>query len=188
MLSSLNHIYSVVNPDQYQAILDSKVNHIRWAEYSISAGVMLWIVASLSGIIELRSLVAIAMLNAGLQYNGYLIDKAVAANAPAEEINSLLLTSWGIHMTIWTQIFISFFTILDQAIEIPDAVYSIVFILAGLFTTFGALQTMWAKGFISNFRIVEAGFIILSLSAKTFLTFMTYFGVLAPREDNDTRT
>lgn len=178
-LSSINHIVSLVDSDGYNNILKNKVNYLRWAEYSVSAGIMLWIIATLSGILEIRSLVTLAMLNATLQYIGYLIERNVAANTDKKETLKLLWAAWAIHLSIWVQIFISFFTVTqDSNAPIPDTVYTIIISLFILFSSFGILETLWVFQIIKSFDILEMGYIILSLSAKLFLSFFVYFGVL----------
>jgi hypothetical protein len=185
-LSAVNHIVSLADSTLYDSILANKVNYLRWAEYSVSAGVMIWAIASLSGILEIRSLVSLVMLNALLQYFGYLIEKAVARSAPREEIVQLILAAWGVHMTMWIPIFISFFTVVsDSDIPAPEAVWTIVVLLFILFSSFGILETLWALGVVQDFNGVEMGFAILSLTAKVFLTFMAYFGVLNKRETEE---
>jgi hypothetical protein len=174
-LSSINHAVALfLRKGSYDNILRDGVNPVRWAEFSVSAGVMLWVICTLSGIVEIRTLVSIAMLNAALQYVGYLIEKAKANN---QDTNELLLVGFSIHTAIWSQIFISFYTSVAGT-GAPKAVYSIVLIMFSLFTSFGVLSALWAKGAIKSFQAVESGYILLSLIAKSFLTWMVYFGVL----------
>lgn len=179
-LSTVNHVTACFASSWYDEVLRNEINPMRWAEYSISAGVMIWIIATLSGIIEIRTLVSLALLNAALQYVGYLIEKAKSENRDAKP---LLLIGFSIHVTIWTQIFISFFTVLSESEdEIPSGVYSIIFVMFGLFTTFGIIASLWVFDIVKTFTMLETGYIILSLVSKTFLTWMVYFGVL--RSDN----
>jgi hypothetical protein len=185
-LSSINHLVSFATPNGwYGDVLKKQVNPLRWAEYSVSAGVMLWIVATLSGVVEIRSLVSIAILNAGLQYVGYLIEKAKAENAT--NTKQLLLLGFCIHVAIWVEIFISFYTIIGESDEEPPpAVYTIIIIMFLLFTSFGLLSSLWVFDKVKTFEQLEKGYIILSLVSKTFLTWMVYFGVLRAGENFNT--
>lgn len=182
-LSSINHLVSVATPNSwYKKVLEDEVNPLRWGEFSVSAGVMLWIIASLSGIVEIRTLVALSMLNAALQYVGYLIEKAKASGS--ENIKSLLWLGFALHVTIWTQIFISFYTVLNESEEKPPSiVYSIIIIMFVLFTSFGVLSSLWVYDKVKSFAKLEMGYIVLSLISKTFLTWMVYFGVLRSYND-----
>ena len=175
-LSTVNHATAFFASHWYEDVLKKKCNPVRWAEYSLSAGIMLWVIATLSGIIEIRTLISLAMLNAALQYVGYLIEKTKSTNGNAKP---LLLVGFAIHVTIWTQILISFFTVINQsANKAPPGIYSIIIIMFILFSSFGVWASMWVLDIIKTFDILEMGYIILSLIAKTFLTWMVYFGVL----------
>ena len=179
MLSSVNHFISTMNTSYYEEILKQRINTMRWFEFSISAGVMLWIVATLSGIVEIRSLISLSLLNALLQYIGYLLEVALSEGQSKKKLLELLGIAWVIHFTIWSQIFISFFSVTHNAErKIPKAVYSIVIVLFLLFSSFGVLQTLWISQVITDYQKVELGYVILSLTAKMFLSFMTFFGVL----------
>jgi hypothetical protein len=178
-LSSINHIVSLADREWYDNVLKKGLNTVRWFEYSISAGVMIVLIGELSGVLEIRSLVVLAMLNALLQYHGYLIEKAVADNAPKSTIIELLTAAFAIHVTMWTMIFVSFFSVIgNRKTPVPAAVNTIVIILFTLFTSFGILSSLWALGKIKSFNIVEMGYIILSLTSKLFLSWFLYFGVL----------
>jgi hypothetical protein len=182
LLSSFNHIATLTSPEWYKTVLNTGVNTIRWAEYSVSAGVMLWVVCSLSGILEIRSLVAIALLNAALQYVGYLIEKA---KSEGQSVTDLLKIGFALHATIWVQIITSFFTVLSISDQVPSAVYTIIFVLFGLFTSFGVVSTLWACGKIKSYETVENVYTTLSLTSKSFLTWMVYFGVLRAENRSD---
>ena len=179
-LSSVNHAAAFFGTNWYSGIIEEKANYLRWAEYSVSAGIMLWIIATLSGILEIITLVTIAILNALLQYIGYLIERTKADNGNAKP---LLYVGFAIHFCIWVQIFISFYTVINESgNKAPSAVYSIIIIMFALFTSFGIWSALWVYDKVKSFQILEMGYIILSLVSKTFLTWMVYFGVLKSGE------
>lgn len=179
-MSSFNHLYSYLHPTYLDEVVRTKSNPVRWAEYAFSAGVMIWIIATLSGVNELRTLISLMAVNAALQALGYVIERRLAQNAPRDEIMALSLTAWCLHVSIWTQIIISFYDVLgsDDA-EPPAAVYSIVWTLFTLFTSFGFLQILQVSGVIPDYETVDTGYIVLSLVAKTLLTWLAYGGVFA---------
>ena len=165
-----------------KAVEDEKVNPARWAEFAASAGVMVWIVATLCGIVEIRTLVSLVLLNATLQFVGYQIEKAMAQGRE-EDAKNLLATGFALHTAMWVQILIGFYTALQDSDEPPPAaVYSIVLIMFALFTSFGVLSAMHVLGRIKNFASLEKGYIILSLVSKTLLTWLVYFGALRAGE------
>ena len=49
-LSTVNHVWSAVAWDKYSEFVDLEYNPVRWLEYSASSSVMVWIIASLSGV------------------------------------------------------------------------------------------------------------------------------------------
>ena len=134
---------------------------------------MLWIVASLAGVTEVRSLIQLTWLNMLLQFTGFMIDQT---DDPAI-INHLLLVGFGLHAAIWIPIFISFFTVVSES-KPPDAVYSIIVILFVLFSSFGILQVLKTRGIR-----VEVGYLILSLVSKTLLNWLYYGGIIQTRAD-----
>lgn len=181
LLSALNHAVASFGGGLYGAVLTQQYNPYRWAEYSVSAGVMLWIICTLSGITDIRTLTSVAMLNATLQYVGYLIERGKQHNPSV--VPGLLATAFAIHVAIWTQIFISFYTAVGSAgVEVPPAVYSIVVVMFALFTSFGVWSALWASSSsaIKSFGALESGYVVLSLVSKTLLIWMVYFGVNRP--------
>lgn len=183
LLSGVNHALSYVDQTTYSSIRKHNVNYLRWSEYSISAGIMLWIICSLCGIVDLKTLISISLMNAALQYVGYLIETAKVNNDPV--LKHLVVLGFTIHISIWVQIFISFYSALSIADEkVPDIVYSIVCIMFLLFTSFGIWSCLWAFDVVKSFDILEIGYIILSFVSKTLLTWMVLFGVLRSRESN----
>ena len=179
-LASLDHFACFLGRDGWykNAVETQKVNPVRWAEFSASAGIMLWIVATLCGILEIRTLVSLALLNAALQYVGYLVEKAMAEGRQADA-KKLLAVGFGLHAAIWVQILTAFYSALaDSPRDPPAAVYSIVMVMFALFTSFGVLSSLHVFGKIKSFAKLEVGYIVLSFVSKTLLTWLVYFGAL----------
>lgn len=176
LLSSINHTVAVFHSNM-------NINYVRWLEYSVSAGVMLWLICSLCGVVEIRSLISIAILNAGLQYIGYLIEKSKFEgddNAAKKYFQIGLI----IHTAIWSQIFISFYTLLSFSDEkVPPMVYTIILVMFTLFTVFGVWAGLWTYGKIKSYSVVETGYIILSLVSKSILIYLVYFGIIQAEVD-----
>jgi Heliorhodopsin len=174
----------------------TKTNWVRWAEYSLSAGAMVWVIATLSGVTELRTLLALLVLNVALQYIGFLVE-GTFASAPSYKLirggtamnqaaattanpNNLTFVGWLVFLAMWIEIGVSFFSAIeyDSVRKPPDMVYAIVIVLFVLFSTFGALQLAYVNDLISSFFAYELGFICLSFVSKTLLTWMVYGGVV----------
>lgn len=176
-LSSVNHLAAVVAPRWYDGVLQSKVNWLKWTEYSLSAGIMVIMIAILSGVNEMRSLASLAILNVVLQFMGLMIEKRKAEKAGRGELVAWLALAWGVFMSMWTEILISFHTILSEG-DPPDVVYSIVWSMFSLFSSFGIVQTLYVFD-VMSFESYEASFIGLSLTAKSLLSWLVYGGVIA---------
>jgi hypothetical protein len=178
-LSAVNHVVAASAPGLYSEILQSGTNPVRWGEYAFSAGVMLWLVGTLSGVIEIRSLVSLVLLNGVLQLVGYNVERSKALGL--DDVDMWLATGFGVHVAIWAQILVSFFTSVNASATVPDYVYSIVIIMFVLFTSFGILAALGAKSAVT-FEQVETGYVALSFLSKTLLTWIVYFGVLRRSE------
>lgn len=180
-LSSVNHILTAANTSYFNQVMKSKLNWIRWVEYSISASLMIWVVSVLSGITELRTLISLVILNVALQMCGLMIDKMKADGASKVDLLAWSLIAWGIHNAMWTQIFISFYTVVDVAKGVPDAVKTIVPGLFVLHSLFGLAQSLYVFDVIDH-PAYEGFHIGLSLAAKTFLSWFVFQGVV--RDNN----
>lgn len=178
-MSAFHHSVVAAFPSVLDGIVKDRVNPLRWAEYAVSAGVMLWIVATLAGITEQRTLVGMLVLNVCLQYMGHHLEVRLAEGAPASEIWELMLIAWGIHMAIWIPIITSFYTVLNNTPEVPDAIQAIVWSLFTLFSSFGLIQVLQAAGVIQRYEMVDLSYVLLSLISKSLLTWMAFGGVFA---------
>lgn len=181
-LSSINHFVSAASPEWYEeSVLKGKVNYLRWIEFSMSASVMLFLLAILCGVTELRSLVSLLILNVVLQMMGLLIEKRKAEGASFRELIGIMALAWGVFAAMWVQLTMSFFTIVaDGTTKPPDIVYSIIGVELALFGSFGLLQLAYVCDWI-DFTSYEAGFIGLSLTAKSLLSWLVYGGVLSAK-------
>ena len=200
LLSAVNHSWSFFDFERYKSFVDSGYNPVRWAEFSISASLMNYLIGSLSGIVDIKTLSGLVFANASLQYIGFSLEKDTgrAINTANTEISSLLYESakrqeiggflifFGYMAVIWT----AFFTSVSESDQnVPSFVWLIIFIITALYITFGLLSICYVRGANrnlsgtgfrkfreTNFRKVEVGYIILSLVAKTFLMNMVLFG------------
>lgn len=176
LLSAANHLYGAAVG--YDSIISSKRNLVRWIEYAVTASIMLWIIGTLSGITDYRTLTGLVLANVALQLIGYQLECAVADGASQTQINTLQAVGFTLHLAIWTPILIQFITITEDEEETPDAIKSIVWTLFAFFTSFGILSALYTSGVIDYVQY-ETGFVVLSFTSKTFLAWMVYGGVLA---------
>lgn len=193
MLSATNHLAYALLPWYQKYVMETQTNPVRWAEYALSAGAMVWVIATLSGVTELRTLITLCVMNVALQHIGYLIEVTHAARrhayepvAPATRTAGVVLPSdltrvgWLIFVGMWIEIGMSFFCVIryDTQQQPPDIVYAIIVVLFVLFSTFGALQLAYISGCLKSFVAYEIGYITLSFVTKMVLTWMVYGGVI----------
>lgn len=187
-LSTINHTWAAVDFNgAYTQAVKEGVNPVRWAEYSISAGLMICLIANLCGISDVRTLTQLIALNVALQYCGFLIEKSVRDGAPPARIRAVFWVSFGLHLCIWLPIGIQFGNVIsivgEREQQIPDFVYVVFASMFTLNTVFGVVLYLWATGAVQNYSTIEKAFSILSFSAKQILAFATYFGISRRPED-----
>ena len=102
-----------------------------------------------------------------------------------------MILGWVLFLAIWGVIVTHFFVTVedeDEAEEkVPPAVYSIIFVMLFFFLTFGILNLIFVtrdktkKNKLVTYKRCEWGYLGLSFSSKTLLTWLVLFGVISPR-------
>lgn len=207
-LSSMNHLWAVLDQKRYLGYVEKGYNPVRWIEYSASAGLMFWVIGQLCGIADIKTLTLLLAGNATMQYMGLTTEQCVGRSKKAmaaqqsDQADDWKDMAWEqqvpgftIFLGMWASLMIGFWTgVKNSKQDVPDTVYSIIFVLFSLMLVFGLLCIAYIRGLeqntsksrfsIQSFRKVEVGYIILSLVAKSFLTWMTLFGVLFAQQKN----
>ena len=183
-LSALNHGIAIAELSSGKKISPST----KWYEYSVSAGIMLWLIANLSGILDLRSLVAIAVSNVLLQFIGCRIERHAKYH---QSSGLLMLIAWAVHMSMWLQIIIGFYTAIAASSSItpvPAVVYGIIWVMFTLFSGFGVWSALTTRrkrepnqrdtGGSDQAALKERiGYNTLSLVTKSVLIWMVFLGL-----------
>lgn len=178
-------------------------NIARWVEYSASAGLMTWIVATLSGMTSLFTLCSLLFLNIIMQSSGAIMEILMWTsenNNNSERIQSAVgFIGWFSHLAIWMIIFSQFFVSIGTADESPPAlVWTIIFALFILFTGFGVTSVWYSRSYVrpegpENERIKqrthnrilfyksEVFYSIQSLFSKSLLAYLLIGGALNSR-------
>lgn len=172
-LSALNHFTTVA--------MNKSRPEIQWGEYAISSGIMLWIISNLSGLIDIKSLVTIILLNVLLQRTGIYLENH--RNDKAAVMNNLLI-GFVLHAIIWYHIIHAFNNTLKNTekksgVKPPEIVSYIIYIMGALFSSFGVCCAMDMLGDNEDKNeTIERVYITLSLLSKSALNWMIYFGVI----------
>jgi len=178
-ISAIAHFFlSSVGFGWYVKNLKRGINHARWYEYSLSASLMIVIIAMLSGIFDVVSLIGLFALTASMNLFGLMME---LHNQTTEKTN---WTSYyfGCFAGIvpWIGIVIYFFGSADTG-QIPTFVYFILGSLFFLFFTFAVNMILQYKkvGPWRDYLFGESMYVLLSLTAKSALAWQVFGGTLA---------
>jgi len=162
--------------DRYKKNLKKHMNPFRWYEYSISASLMIVIIAMLTSIYDFGTLVALFTLTAVMNLCGLIME---IHNQTTEKTNWVSYIVGCIAGFIpWVVIFIP----LIAAESVPDFVVYIFISIAIFFNCFAVNMVLQYKkiGKWSNYYHGEMVYIILSLVAKSLLAWQVFAGTLRP--------
>ncbi|NIQ07234.1 MAG: hypothetical protein GWO20_16350 [Candidatus Korarchaeota archaeon] len=181
-ISALAHfLISTVLYKRYVEHLQKHMNPYRWYEYSVSASVMIVVIAMLTGIYDLGTLVACFILTGVMNLMGLMME---VHNQTTEE------TTWTSYVIgciagigPWIVIGISLGTAeAASGGSVPDFVIAIFVSIAVFFNLFAINMLLQYKKVWKweNYLYGERMYVILSLVAKSALAWQVFAGTLAP--------
>jgi hypothetical protein len=180
LLSALAHLLiATVLYDSYVAYLKRGMNPYRWYEYSISASVMIVVIAMLAGIWDLGTLISLFALVAVMNLMGLMMELHNQTTDRTDWTAYWIGVVAGI--VPWIVIAITiFFTATTGEGDIPDFVIAIYVSIAILFNLFAfnmvfQYRETWKW---EDYLFGERVYILLSLVAKSLLAWQVYFGAL----------
>ncbi len=160
----------------YVRKLKNNINPARWYEYSLSASLMIVIIAMLTTIYDFGTLLALFTLTAVMNLMGLMME---IHNQTTKNTN---WTSYKIGCIAgfvpWVVIFIP----LIAAESVPDFVIGIFISIAIFFNLFAINMYLQYKkvGKWKNYLYGERVYIVLSLVAKSALAWQVFAGTLRP--------
>ncbi|MEY4423076.1 MAG: hypothetical protein RLZZ258_179 [Actinomycetota bacterium] len=181
-LSALFH-FAVLTPyfgRRYANGLSQNHNYFRWAEYSLSASIMIFLIAQLTGITDVNALFAIFALNAAMILFGALQEKY---ESPGTKRLLPFIFGSMVGIVPWISVFLM---VLQPKSEndqqVPGFVVGIMVSIFVAFNTFAVNQWLQYRkvGKWTSYLQGERSYITLSLVAKTGLVWQVFSGVLAP--------
>ena len=183
LLSAIAH-FTVAIPARrwYEARLARGQNPARWIEYAFSSSLMIVVIASLSGIREVGTLIAVFGANAGMILFGWSME---AANEGRERPQWLHYVFGCLMGAIpWLVIGASLLTAATApgAAAIPGFVIAIYVSLFVSFNVFAFnMVAQYAKlGRWRDYLYGERVYMLLSLVAKSLLAWQVFSGTLRP--------
>ena len=183
LMSSIAH-FMVAFPARgwYERNLARGMNPARWIEYSFSSGVMILVIAGLTGIQEVGTLIAIFGVNAAMILFGWSMEAANEGRDRPQWLHFVFGCIAGI--VPWIVIGIALLTAATEpgAEPIPAfvvAIYVSLFISFNVFAINMVLQ--YAKvGRWRDYLYGERAYMLFSLIAKTLLAWQVWLGTLQP--------
>lgn len=163
----------------YERNLAVERNPARWWEYSISASLMVVLIAMLTGISEITALIALFGANAAMILFGLVMERV---NRPGEPVQWRPFV-YGCIVGIVPWIAIGVQLVLTQAEVggVPGFVFAIYVSLFVLFNSFAVNMVLQYRraGRWRDYLYGERSYVVLSLVAKSALAWQVYAGALA---------
>lgn len=163
----------------YERHLGRGVNYARWIEYSISASVMIVLIAMLPGITNLYALIGLFAVNAAMILFGLLMERVNGRDGRVDWWPFVFGCLVGI--VPWVAIGIALLTSQQEGDGVPGFVYGIFVSLFLLFNCFALNQWLQyrRRGRFADYLFGERVYLVLSLVAKSALAWQVYAGTLA---------
>ena len=165
----------------YESKVVQGVNPARWTEYSVSASVMVVLIAMLSGINEITALIALFGVNASMILFGLVMEQVNLGREPGDVDWRPFIYGCIAGAVPWIAIAVQIAVSENQGSSPPGFVYAIFVTLFILFNTFAV--NMWlqyrGRGRWGSPIFTERVYLWLSLIAKSALAWQVYFGALA---------
>lgn len=180
-LAALDHLL-VASPrvvGWYERNLQRGVNYARWIEYSVSASLMVILIAMLTGISDLYALLAIFGVNTAMILFGLLMERRHASDGTVDWLPFWFGCFAG--AVPWIAITIAIAGSEIRTGDVPGFVFGIFVSLFILYNAFAVNMALQYKGVgrWRSYAFGEAGYIVLSLTAKSLLAWQVFFPVLA---------
>lgn len=166
----------------YRKNLARGANYGRWIEYSITSSLMIVVIAMLSGMDDLSSLILIFFLNMMMILFGWMMELHNQTTEKTDWTSFVFGCIAGI--VPWIIIAVVFAkAAADPSNEIPTFVYYILVSLFVFFNVFAINMVLQYKrvGPWEDYLFGEKVYIILSLAAKSALAWQVFGGTLADR-------
>jgi len=180
-MAALDHLLMVVPSVNrwYRRMLAQGRNDARWIEYSVSASLMIVLIAMICGVTDVGALIAIAGVNAAMIFFGLLHERY---NGPNRTRVDWLPFVYGciVGALPWVVIAIQVATSETKGAGPPAFVYGIIVSLFVLFNSFAVNMLLQYRrvGPWREYLFGERAYIVLSLVAKSLLAWQVFANIL----------
>ena len=165
----------------YLRLLGEKRNDIRWIEYSVSASLMIVLIAMITGVSDLGALVAIAGVNATMLFFGLLQERI---SSPGDGDVNWMPFIFGCFAGAVPWVIIALQVVTAESLGshggVPGFVYGILISLFLFFNSFAVNMVLQYKqvGPWRSYLFGEKAYLTLSLVAKSALAWQVFANVL----------
>jgi hypothetical protein len=163
----------------YERKIREGINPARWLEYSVSASLMVALIAMLSGVLQLTALVAIFGVNSAMILFGWVMERVNdQRSGDIDWVPYIFGCIAGI--VPWISIAIAIFGAEAESGAVPTFVFAIFISLFIFFNTFSINQFLQYKrvGPWRDYVFGEWTYLVLSLAAKSALAWQVFANVL----------
>ncbi len=164
----------------YRENLRREINYARWWEYSISASVMIVLIALVCGVSDIGAVIAIFGANAAMIFFGMVME---IFNRDRDRVNWTPFWFGCVAGAVpWVVIAYQVIGAENRAVDggIPTFVYGIIVSLFVLFNSFAINMALQYRkvGRWRDYLFGEKAYIVLSLTAKTLLAWQIFANTL----------
>ena len=163
----------------YERQLARHINSFRWIEYSVSASIMVVLIAMLPGITNFYALLALFAVNSGMILFGWCMERV---NQDRDEV---VWWPFGFGCVLgavpWIGIAVAIVISTTEGDGVPGFVYGIFVSLFVLFNCFAINQWLQyrKRGRFADYLFGEKVYLVLSLVAKSALAWQVFGGTLS---------
>ncbi len=176
-LAALDHgLTATVLRARYEGDLSRGLNRFRWIEYSVSATIMILLIAFYAGITQLAAVIPIIAANVAMILFGWLQE---AMNPPGRASTTMLPFWFGCIAGAGPWVAITLNIVGSETV--PGFVYGIFISLFVFFMSFALNQYLQYRqvGPWRSYAFGEKVYLVLSLGAKSALAWQIFGGSLA---------
>jgi hypothetical protein len=177
-LAALDHLATAtLGRRVYENDLRRGINRFRWAEYSISASIMIVLIAFYFGVTNIDAVIAVFGANVAMIFFGWLQERE---NPPGRAGTTMMPFWFGTVAGVvpWIVIVVNF---VGAGSGVPGFVVGIFVSLLIFFSTFAVNQWLQYReiGPWRSYAFGEKTYLVLSLVAKSLLAWQIFGGSLA---------
>jgi hypothetical protein len=183
-ITALFHAFYAFSGKYYTSMINRGNNWVRWVEYAITATLMLVILALLTGVKEMHTIVMFIVGAIAIMLLGDAIEKALIASGKMSGM-SATLSAWIILVGIFVVLIRTYILAAEDSDSIPWFVPYILFITLAFYASFGGVQLAHQIGLYKKggYKSVEKTYITLSFISKAALALLVTGGFMSQGTD-----